>query len=553
MNPIQKENCKPGTTSWQINKPSKNQEIEGFASATSVFLNESIKFYVSCKNPTFSLQIYRMGWYEGAGGRLIDSISDIKAISQPLPDIDQLKKVECFWDVSYELLIPDDWCTGIYLCKIISTPDLYESYIIFSVKQKLDDSSSFLFQISTNTYQAYNTWGNYSLYGDSTSALADSHSLRAKSVSFNRPYIEGNGAGQFFFWEYQLLRWIEKNGLDVSYCSNNDLHENKFLLTKTKAFLSTGHDEYWSKEMYDHIEESLHVNKMGAAFFCADAVYWQIRYEDSFNGKNRNIVCYKCNEHTPYKDDPIFKTNHKLVTAKFRDRHVNRPEQKLIGQMYGGWFSNKEPNGDLIITTNSHPIFKNTGIEIGDKFPKLIGYEFDKVWRNFPKPDNLIKLAESPVEWNRPNDVGHGVSHVTIYTNSEKNSVFASGTTSWNFSLDSYGHVNDHLVSEKLQKLTLNILKFISKTEDNLEYSFFEEEIKNKNSENITNTHHKKPAFKFVKYSWWVCGIIGFLLRNNLSSVPNNKFLTVFIGIIDGVFLGYVLGFVIDKLNASKK
>ena len=552
MNSIEAENKLLGTTAWQIQKPSVDHAIEGFASLTSVLPKESIHFYVNCKSAGFFMEIFRMGWYNGDGGRLVMEIPSMPSLAQPIHETDELRKVECFWKVNYTLVVPENWCSGVYLCKMISEPDGYESYILFAVKQALHLKSDYLFQLSTNTYQAYNYWGRYSLYGDNESNLDDSHVLRAKSVSFNRPYLEGNGAGQFFNWEYQLLRWMEKNGLSIAYGSNQDLHEGKEYLSRAKAFLSTGHDEYWSKEMFDHLEDAISTLPLGAAFFCADSIYWQVRFEDSFNGKHRNMVCYKCDEHTPYTEDPIFKKDHKLVTAKFRDRHVNRAEQKLVGQMYTGWFSNVEPNQDLIITNTAHPIFRNTGIENGDRFPKLVGYEFDRVWRNFPKPEHLVKLAESPVNWNRPNDKGHGVSNTTIYTRNNGNSVFASGTMSWNWSLDDYGHTNHSLVSEKLQKLSLNLLQFISRTGifEGMEYP---DRLEPDNLQITEMNYAKKNSFKVLRYSWWIFGFIGFLLKENLSSVPDNTFLTIFIGIIDGVFVGWIFGFMMDNLILKKK
>src|SRR5580692_8431896 len=73
QNPIQVENARPGTTAWQLSNPSNESEegspIEGYASGTSVNRGDQISFFVRTTSPTFTIAIYRLGWYGGLGGR----------------------------------------------------------------------------------------------------------------------------------------------------------------------------------------------------------------------------------------------------------------------------------------------------------------------------------------------------------------------------------------------------------------------------------------------------------------------------------------------------
>src|SRR5438477_11625340 len=68
-NAIQLENARQGTNVWKLSNPAENQEIEGYASATSVNRGDSIGFFVRTTSPTFTLAIYRLGWYGCLGGR----------------------------------------------------------------------------------------------------------------------------------------------------------------------------------------------------------------------------------------------------------------------------------------------------------------------------------------------------------------------------------------------------------------------------------------------------------------------------------------------------
>src|ERR1700676_258210 len=69
--PIQTENAQQGTTAWQLSNPATNREIEGFASLTSVNQGAQISLFVNTADPAYTLEIYRIGWYGGAGSRQV--------------------------------------------------------------------------------------------------------------------------------------------------------------------------------------------------------------------------------------------------------------------------------------------------------------------------------------------------------------------------------------------------------------------------------------------------------------------------------------------------
>jgi len=80
------------------------------------------------------------------------------------------------------------------------------------------------------------------------------------AVSFNRPYGKycqildaplSTGSGEFFLWEFPLAFWLEEHGYDVTYISNLDTHHDPGGLMRARGFLSVGHDEYYSIEMFN--------------------------------------------------------------------------------------------------------------------------------------------------------------------------------------------------------------------------------------------------------------------------------------------------------------
>src|SRR5207302_4476232 len=84
-NPIVAENQQPGTTAWQLalTADDTNQQIKGYASTTSVAQGGGITFYVSV-NPvqSYTIDVYRIGWYGGAGGRLRPQLGPLAGVQQ---------------------------------------------------------------------------------------------------------------------------------------------------------------------------------------------------------------------------------------------------------------------------------------------------------------------------------------------------------------------------------------------------------------------------------------------------------------------------------------
>ncbi|MFH6604953.1 N,N-dimethylformamidase beta subunit family domain-containing protein [Maribacter algicola] len=409
MNKIQLENDLTGTLDWQISNPATKREIEGYASKTSIDQGESILLFVNTESDFFSISIYRMGWYNGLGARQIKTIVDLKGTKQPIPLPDpNFGLLECDWKSPYTLETDSEWTSGVYVAKLEENDKGKQSYILFVVRND-KTFHDIVFQLPVTTYQAYNFWGGKSLYNWGSGSNTDWGTVsgeHAKKVSFNRPYACSNnknaafgmGAGEFFTniqpvtthffpissasWDYNMVRWLEKNGYDLGYITNCDTHRNPTALKRTRVLMSHGHDEYWSHEMRVNIEKALGLG-VNLAFFSSNTMFWQIRFEPSAITKDhdRTLVCYKD------LSDPV---SDKFCTVNFRDSPVDNPESKLIGVQHF-----MDPvDGDIIVSNEAHWIFKGTHLKNGDKIKGLLGYEIDTVTDHSPK--NIEILTTSP-------------------------------------------------------------------------------------------------------------------------------------------------------------
>jgi hypothetical protein len=251
-NPIRAENQLPGTTGWVITKPADSHQIEGYATSTSVAAGSYLSFAVSTTSPSFTADGYRMGWYGGAGGRLIESLPSMVGVSYAIPQPDSTTGlVAPSWPLSFSLGIPASMVSGVYMVKLTASSG-YQSYIPFTVTDTRASPLIFIHAVATD--EAYNDWGGKSLYGDDAYPYGSSDwsAHRAYKVTYERPFSYGEdaGAGLFFHWEYPMVRWLERNGYDVSYTTDVAVDEDSSQLLRHHGIIMAGHDEYWTGNVF---------------------------------------------------------------------------------------------------------------------------------------------------------------------------------------------------------------------------------------------------------------------------------------------------------------
>ena len=261
-------------------------------------------------------------------------------------------EVRAGWPVTNTLGVPGAWVSGYYLARIVLSDGSVPGAIPFVVREPAaaPAPSAVVVQVPVNTWQAYNAWGGKSLYD------FNSGGSRANRVSFDRPYLWiGPGAQVMTSWELSLVRFLESEGVDVSYVTDVDVDRDPAVLTRHRVAITAGHGEYWTKGVRDAFESARGAGT-NLLFMGANTGYWQVRYE---NGR-RTMVGYKS------AADP--EATLALKTMLFRD--VGRPECALLGvQHYEGSYN--WPRADFV--TNPYPVgsqwFQNTGLVAGADDP----------------------------------------------------------------------------------------------------------------------------------------------------------------------------------------
>jgi methionine-rich copper-binding protein CopC len=450
VNEIACENTKAGTprSQWDITG-SGSASIQGFATDISVNRGSPIGFKVKTTSTTYRLDIYRMGYYGGAGARLVATVTPTTFLNQPAC-LSQASTglVDCGnWTQTASWAVPASAVSGIYFAKVVASTaaNAAASHIVFIVR---DDASTsdVLFQTSDTTWQAYNDYGGNSLYEGSPAG-------RAYKVSYNRPFDTAAETAEDFVWnaEYPTVRFLEANGYDVSYTSGIDTERRGNLLPNHKTFLSVGHDEYWSGPQRTAVEAARSAG-VNLAFLSGNEVFWKTRWENSIAAGAagyRTLVSYK-ETSANAKIDPA---GAGTWTGTWRDPRFSppgdggRPENALTGTIFAVNCCTTDMKVDG--TDGQMRFWRNTRVPalgatqttvLGSG---ILGYEWDESPDNGYRPAGLVQL--STTSENVPSYLqdqgssyaaGAATHHLVMYRAPSGALVFGAGSVQWAWGLD---------------------------------------------------------------------------------------------------------------------
>ncbi len=468
---ITTENALPGNPSseWEVSG-SGDSSIQGFATDISVDQGETVEFKIDTPSTDYLLAIYRLGYYAGNGARLVDTVQPSATLPQNQPAClvvdgttnDNL--LDCGnWGVSASWAVPTDAVSGIYLARAVredGTDAGKASHIVFVVRDD-DGNSDLLFQTSDTTWQAYNQYGGYSLYGGSNG--------HARKVSYNRPFTTRSDASEdwLFNAEYPMVRWLERNGYDVSYSTGVDSDRNGEEILEHEAFLSVGHDEYWSAGQRDNVEAARDTG-VDLAFFSGNEVYWKTRWESSVAGAAtpyRTLVSYKEGDGAPSGSAEHWDCNGNFScdptstwTGLWRQNTAGhdggRPENGLTGQI--SWINDTSaiqvpaayaPNRFWRNTTVANLTTGTATLEAA-----TLGYE----WNSY-RPEFASSYPAGRIQLSQTNEAG-ATHHLSLYRQPGGGLVFGAGTVQWMWGLDGNHDRGTSSEDLRMQQATVNLL-----------------------------------------------------------------------------------------------
>lgn len=475
INAIACENQQPGTSpsEWDI-VGAGDPSIQGFATDISVNAGQRVDFKIDTDASDYSIRIYRTGWYQGLGARYITTVNPSAPLPQDQPECVSDVATELYdcgtWGVSASWNVPADAVSGIYIARLIREDTGGDSHILFIVRND-GNTSDVLFQTSDPTWHAYNTYGGADFYQGAANG-------RAYKISYNRPFATREGVEKrdfYFSSEYATVRFLERNGYDVSYIAGVDTARRGQELLNHNVFLSVGHDEYWSGEQRANIEAARDVG-VNLQFLTGNEGYWRTRYEpsaDSSKTPYRTLVSYKETwGNAANRGGGKIDTSSPEWTGTWRDPRFadasqggHSPENALTGTMY---FVNHD---DLAVTVSAEEgklrLWRNTGLGSTQTqlAPHTVGYESNEVSDNGFSPPGLIKLSTTVgptpqylTDYGNSVVEGTTTHHLTLYRAASGALVFSAGSVQWSWGLDETHDGDGAPADRRMQQAQVNLL-----------------------------------------------------------------------------------------------
>ena len=390
---------------------------------------------------------------------------------------------------AYDFPVPEDWPSGVYVAVFVegdehgadatrpdrSTPDAREGRALFVVRPGVSARPApILYKIPLLTYHAYNLidgeeydpaaqrghWCLYNLPRPSQLPV-----VVPSGVGLHRP---GGGTGAtpydianfdpfdptprqtFAHWDARFVGWLDREGYDVDYCTDVDLHrDGDALLGPYPLLVSAGHDEYWSDAMRAALER--HVAAGGnAAFFGGNTCWWRVVFDDELTFSRRH------NWSDP--DEP------------------GEPENTLIGVSFRNGGERDRDDHQLPVGYRvqhaDHWVYARSGVREGDVFgggpdEYLVGYEcdgadFDRADLEAGRPVVPSGTDGTPGDFTilavgdtRPSGWGFGNSAATMGLYRRGGTVFNAATTDW-------ARVLTEGTSPVVEQVTRNVLDRLS-------------------------------------------------------------------------------------------
>ena len=458
---VARENLKAGSPSWATGIPPEYsgdygavekksapvkaksgangiKAVEGWLDVSSANCGDQVGLHITGNARPVTVKVFRMGYYKGAGARLVQSFTTKPVATMPKFQTSPAPKstVTTNWPVAWSFTVTKATTPGQYLFRLDDGGG-DSSFVPLTILNP-QAKSAITFVSSVLTWQAYNKWGGYSLYKGPNG----SRNSKANIVSFKRPY-DGAGDGQFRYMEYPVLKLAEQLGIDMNYITDLELNKDASSLANTSSIILGGHAEYWTTNMRTSLQSAID-RGVNLVSFGGNAIYNRPRYD----AKTREMIMWRGSQADPARLDPL------LATTKWRGAPILQPESMLLGSQYVGLgvdgnYRIQHPDR-WPFNTERHPNALNN----------IVGREVDSPL--YAPGPAVESLARAQIIFS-----GKAITTMaTYYTNSKGAGVIDIGTNGWTCAIDDIcpWHPNISKDTQTDSRLvTLEILKGLSK------------------------------------------------------------------------------------------
>jgi hypothetical protein len=277
-----------------------------------------------------------------------------------------------------------DWPSGLYFADVEAAGAGGSAPFIVSARRRGENRVAVV--LPTNTWAAYNlrdSDGNG--YGDTWYA-----DPRVRTVILARPFLNG-GLPQHL---EGFSAWLADEGFSADFLSDEDLNavaDGARLASLYDLIVFAGHEEYVTQHMFSIVERYRDLGG-NLAFLSANNFFARVRL------RGGRMTCL----------------------GHFRD--FGRPEARLVGAQYVGWFRRRFRSRPYVVRNLAAApwLFEGTGLRGGDRFGFSYGVEIDAVARSSPTGTRVVADI--------PSIFGPGkTAQMTYYRTRAGAKVFAAG------------------------------------------------------------------------------------------------------------------------------
>ncbi|MFN8080766.1 MAG: DUF6605 domain-containing protein [Kineosporiaceae bacterium] len=422
---VRAENALPGTGAWQ---PSLDRRahwpVQIYLDSSSTTCGARVGVHLGGHGGGVRLRAYRVGWYGGAGARLVWQSQPIVAPTRevgasPEATAGAAHSITLDWPATASLTIPPSWTPGFYL--IAAVPDGAASGQVAPLVVRADAAASpLLFLAGDTTWQAYNGMGGASQYGGRGDEVTE-FDERAYTVAVTRPLI-GTGLQQLATMDLPLVRYLARHGLPVTYTTTTEADAHPSTLLRPNGLIVPGHSEYWTTRLYDGVEAARNAG-VNIAFLGGNQVYWHLRIERDLDGRAVTQTVYR-----QAALDPLAAADPLAATVRWTDPPLRRDQSQLAGSRFSG----VSVYGPSRVMHADSWLLQGTGLTEGAVIARMAGNEVNSVRPGAPTaadPPNVDVVLQGVF-------TGRGTFNSPTFTTSYYSApsgagVFDAGSTYW--------------------------------------------------------------------------------------------------------------------------
>ena len=383
---------------WPSERPSDDPaagEVWVYTDRLCYAPGEEVSFHLSATADRFSLEIYR----DGPDRETVYLREDLTAAHCDTPP--DAYASGCGWPVGHALRLPPEWRSGFYVVvvrAVSAAGEVWEREHGFTLRARPGQRSGLALIMTTSTLLAYNDWGGANHYrgiGDdprvdvgspvSSTLRPIARGMIRKPAGAPREANPGSlpmfGAPQYPAWEWARLHgysrhhadaywatyernfahWAERNGYQLDYLTQHDLHFDPGALDGYRCAVVVGHDEYWSWSMRDTIDAF--VDGGGGLARLGGNFGWQVRLSDD----GTQQFCYRLPS-----EDPVTASAPHLATTFWEAKSLGRPGAASVGlNALGGVYNrfgvaSPRSSGGFTVYRPEHWAFEGTDLYYGD-------------------------------------------------------------------------------------------------------------------------------------------------------------------------------------------